>query len=154
MEARGQDVLEEAADEFEGFEVEVAPLARLTFTVRPADATVGQEVEGAVGGGGLEDVAAEIAQGIFARANRLEIDDPALLPDFGGECFPGGWVLFLEGFGEEGAEVLGQGSFGEEELVAGGDPGALVGAEATAGHQIMDVRMVEEGAGPGVEKTQ
>jgi hypothetical protein len=58
--------LEEAADEFEGFEVEVAPLAGLALTVRPADAAVGQEVEGAVGGGGLEDVTAEVTQGVLA----------------------------------------------------------------------------------------
>jgi hypothetical protein len=154
METGGQDVLEEAAEEFERFQIEVTPLASLALTVRPADAAVGQEMEGAVGGGGLEDVTAEIAQSIFARTHRLEIDDPTLLPGFGGECFPGGKVLFLEGSGEEGAEVLSQGSFGEEELVAGGDPGALVGAEAAAGQQIMDVGMVDEGAGPGVEKTE
>ncbi len=59
-------MLEETADKFERFQIEVAPLAGLALTVRPADAAVGQEVEGAVGGGGLEDVAAEITQGVFA----------------------------------------------------------------------------------------
>jgi len=90
----------------------VAPLAGLAFPVRPADAAVGQEVEGAVGGGGLEDVTAEIAQGVLARTNWLEIDNPTLLPDFGGECFPAWGSCFLEALEKRERKVLGQGSFG------------------------------------------
>jgi len=41
MEARGQDVLEEAAEELERLQIDMGPAAGGTVTIRPAQAAVG-----------------------------------------------------------------------------------------------------------------
>ena len=64
MEAGGQDMLEEPADQLGGFQIEVGGAAGGAVAVGPADATVGTKLEGAVTGGGLEDVAAQVAAGV------------------------------------------------------------------------------------------
>jgi hypothetical protein len=56
MEARGQDVLEEAAEELEGFQIDVGPLAGGAAAIRPTQSAVGQEGQAPIAGGGLEDV--------------------------------------------------------------------------------------------------
>lgn len=63
-------------------------------------------------------------------------------------------ALLLEGLAEEGSAAVAQGFDGQEELGAGGLPAALVEAEAAAGDQAVDVGMIFEGAGPGVEDGQ
>ncbi len=58
MEAAGEHVLEEAAEELEGFQVNMAPGAGGAVAEGPAQAATGQELELAVAGGGLEHVLA------------------------------------------------------------------------------------------------
>ena len=94
MKAGGQDVLEEATDEFVGLQVEVLPATRSALPIAPAHPAtclpkprrrqVGEQREVAVAGGGLEDVAAQIAQGGLAGTGRLAMHDPALVPDASG----------------------------------------------------------------------
>jgi len=70
MKAGGQDVLEEAADQLEGFQVQVLFTARGAVAVTPAHPAtclpkprrrqVGEQREVAVAGSGLEDVAVQI----------------------------------------------------------------------------------------------
>ena len=64
MEAAGQDVLKETAEELEGLEVDVLPGAGATVAKGPAQSSIGQELELAVAGGGFEHVATEVAQGV------------------------------------------------------------------------------------------
>ena len=85
MKAGGQDVLEETPDEFVRFQVDVLRAARGAFPVTPADASVGEQREVAVAGGGLENVAAQIAQGGLAGTGRLTVHDPPLLPNASGQ---------------------------------------------------------------------
>jgi hypothetical protein len=61
VEAGGQDVLEEAADELEGFQFDMSPGTGAAVAKRPAQPPVRQELELAVAGGGLEHIAAEVA---------------------------------------------------------------------------------------------
>jgi len=62
MKARGQHVLQEAANEFEGLQVQVLPMAGGAFAVTPAHAAIREQGQVAIAGGGLKDVAAQIAQ--------------------------------------------------------------------------------------------
>ena len=52
-----QDVLEKTPDQFVGGQIQVGPLAGLIGAEGPADFSVGQKVQAAIAGGGLEDVA-------------------------------------------------------------------------------------------------
>ena len=54
MEARGQHVLKEAAEELERFQIDVPPLAGGAVAVRPAQSAVGQEGEAAIAGGAAQ----------------------------------------------------------------------------------------------------
>ena len=62
--------------------------------------------------------------------------------------------LFLEFLGEEGAEAVGQGPEGQEELFAGADPSALIQGKAPAGNQVVNMGMEHQGAAPGVEHAE
>ncbi len=147
-----ENVLEEAADQFERFEVEVAALAGGAVAVRPAEAAVGEEGQGAVGRGGLEDVTAQILEGGLSGTDGMDVDDPALFPEASRECGQGVGSFPVQGLVEEGAKMIGQRSFGEEELGAFGEPLALIWGEAAAGDEVVEVRMIDEGAAPGVEE--
>jgi len=150
----GQDVLEKAAHELEGLEFDRGGLAGFALAIVPTDSAIGHPLNDAIGGGGFEDVAGEITQGIFTRASGLAADVPMTLPDLGRD--PGEELgLFLEQAGfEEGAAAIAQRLMVEEERFACRDPGASVQAETPARHQVMDVGMKDEGATPGVEDTQ
>ena len=61
METERQDMLEEAADELEGLEVDMTPGAGAAVAERPTQSALGQELELPVAGGGFEDVTAQVA---------------------------------------------------------------------------------------------
>ena len=80
-----QDMLEKTADQFVGGQVQVSPLTGLIGAVGPADFSVGQKVQAAIAGGGLEEVAGQVAESFFTRTDGLGVHDPALGPDFFGD---------------------------------------------------------------------
>jgi hypothetical protein len=61
-----QDMLEEAAHELQGLQRQGCEFAGFAVAVDPLEFALGQESEEAIGGGGLEDVTGEIAQGVLA----------------------------------------------------------------------------------------
>jgi len=89
VEALGKDVLEEASDELEGFEVDMTVLAGVAFTVRPSQTAIGKKCHGSVSRRGLEHVATQIAQGVFAGSGLGAVDDPTLLPDLAQDVLVG-----------------------------------------------------------------
>ena len=154
METLREDVLEEAAEQFEGFQIQVSGLAGAAVAIGPTQASGGQEADATVGGGGLKDVTAEIAQGGLSGADGLNVHDPALFPDAGrqlGQCLR---TLLSQGLAEESSEMVGQGNLGQEEGLAFGIPLTLIGAQAAARDEIMDVGMIDESAAPGVEEAK
>jgi adenosylmethionine-8-amino-7-oxononanoate aminotransferase len=100
MKAARQHVLEEPAEELEGLKVDMPPGADATVAKRPAQPSIGQELEWAVAGGGFEDVTAEVAEGVLAAAGGRAVDHPALLPHLGREVGQRLGHLFLEGLPE------------------------------------------------------
>ena len=149
-----QGVLEEATHELEGLELDGCVLARLTVAITPEQPAVGQHRNEAIGRGRLEDVAGEIAQSVFAATGRLAADIPGALPHVGSHLGEELWMLLEQLLFEEGARVGAQGFVVEEELVARGHPGASIPTQAAAGNQIVDVRMEDEGATPGMQYAQ
>ena len=149
-----QDVLEEAAHPVERVEGDGDVPAGGAVAVGPADLASGQQGQGAIVRGGLEDVAREIAQGVFTGAGVLAADVPMTFPDFGGNLLEEVGMFLEQSFFEDIAEALAQGLVMEKELVAGAYPAASVGAQSAGGDEVMDVGMEEEGAAPGVEDAQ
>lgn len=154
MEAGGQDVLEEATDEFVRLQVEVLPATRGALPIAPAHPAIGEQREVAVAGGGLEDVAAQVTESVFAGTGGLAVDDPALLPEAGGQGLEEVGGVAFQGLTKEGAVMISQGMDVDEELGAAGNPLALIEAQAAGGDQVVHVGMVDEGAAPGVEDAE
>jgi hypothetical protein len=49
-------VLEEPAEELEGFQIDVGPLAGGAVAIGPTQSAIGEEIQATIAGGGLEDV--------------------------------------------------------------------------------------------------
>ena len=154
VKARRQHVLQEAAQELEGLQIDMPPLAGGAVTVRPAQLPIGQPCERPIAGGGLEDVAAQVTQRVGAGAHRRAVRDPTLFPDARRDVLQRRGVMAREALAEQGASVVAQGLDRHQELFAGGHPGALVPTQPAAGHQEVDVRMMDQGAAPGVQHAQ
>jgi len=127
VEARRQDVLEETADQLEGFQVQVLFTPRGAVAIAPAHPAIGEQGQVPIAGGGFEDVAAEITQGGLTGTGGLAMDHPTLLPDPSGQGLEQVGRIALEALTEEGAVVIGQGMDVDEELGTTGNPLALNG---------------------------
>jgi len=149
-----QGVLEEAAHELQGLQLERSVLARFALTIIPAQAAIGQFRNVAIAGGGFEDVAREIAQGVLARTGALAAHVPRAFPHLGGHLREQCRMLLEQPLFEERTDVGTQGFVVEEKLVARGHPTASIETQASPRNQIMDVGMKDEGATPGVEHAQ
>jgi hypothetical protein len=153
-EVRRQDVLEETAQPLVGLEGDGGVLAGLAVAIGPQEAAVGQLGEETIVGGGFEDVAGEVTEGILTGAGGLGADVPGSVPDIAGHLGQEVGMVLLQASFEEGATAIGQGAVVEQEVVFGGKPLAAVGTQAAAGHQVVNVGMEDEGAAPGVEHAQ
>src|SRR5438034_5548629 len=122
--------------------------------IGPAHASVGAQLEAAVACGRFENVTAQILQRLLAGADRLDMDHPALLPDFARKAAQFLGMVFLERLIKEMTEVVAQGIDRQEELFFGWHPLALIRAEAAAGDQVMKVRVINESPAPGVEDAE
>lgn len=171
-EARGQDVLKEAADELFDFERHDF-LDTAVFVIAPSegDFAVAHFDESMVRDGDAVDVAAEVVQSLFGSAEWLFGHDAPLLRLAGCYELPEYFWLrevfncavkfeaslvegFLEGFEKVIAEVGGEDSHGQKEAGAAGDPCLSVGTQAAAGYNTVNVRMVREGLAPSVQNGQ
>ncbi len=164
MEAGGQDVDQEAADELarrQGHQL--APGRSVGAVVLPLkrDALLVHGDQTAIGDGDAMGVAGEIGQhGLGPGEGALAIDDPFHAPQrdqVGGE---GGAVSQAGVLAEEDQPPLGVGggelvqeqaaeqarehAHRQEEAGAAGDPALAVGRQAAAGHDAVHMRMVGE----------
>lgn len=123
--APGQDVLEEAMDEFLGGESAELELVGCGRAIAKSNLIVFEFYQAAVGDGDPEDVRSEILEGSTAIADRFAVDDPFLLPDGSRDIV--GEVGLLEGVKEFGPENSGECLDGEQEMMVGREPGAVIG---------------------------
>ena len=143
---RRQDVLKEARHEIQGLKPGRGEVAGFAVAIIPAQFAFRQLFKEAVGGGGFEDVPGKVTQSVFTGTGSLSADIPREFPDFGrnlGEEFR---MFFLQILFEEGAAMDAQSLVVEQELITSRDPAATIGAESTAGDEVMNVRMEDEGA--------
>ena len=111
-------------DEFIGREGAELDLAGIGRAIVEGDLVVFELDQTAVADGDSKDVGCEILEGRAAVADRFAVDNPVLLPDGGGDIV--GEAGFLKGMLEFGLEDLGEGFDGEQEVMVGRQPGAVV----------------------------
>ena len=124
-EAPGEDVLEEAVDELFGGKSAEGDLAGSGRAVAKGDLVVFEFYQAAVADGDPEDVRGEILEGRAAITDRFAVNNPVLLRDGGGDSVDE--AGFLQGVQEFGLEDSGESFEWEQEVVAGRQPGAMIG---------------------------
>jgi len=160
-ESGGEEVEQEAPQELGGVEGQVLDLVAMG-TIPPAerDVAVVDGIEAVVGDGDAVGVATEVAEDLVgAGERRLAVDHPLLarrlaqprvaIATWAAEA--AGIEGPFEELEELAAEDLGEDTDEEEEPGLGGDPSLALGAEAATGDDAVEMRMVGEGLGPGME---
>ncbi len=147
-EAWRQDVLQETMDELLGGDGAVLELVSGGLLVGESDLAIFQLTQAVVADSDAEDIRSEILESLFAGTDGLGMDHPWFAPDAGRDLSKE-FGLF-ESVTELGAEDQGERFDGHEKVLAGSVPAAS-SREAAAGDEVMDVGMIAELAGPGVE---
>ena len=106
----------------------------------------------AVTDGHSEDVRGEILQGCPAVADGFGMDDPGLTPDRRIDLRQ--YAGAVQGVTELGAKEDRQSRHRHQELGMRRQPLGTVGADAPAGHHVMNVRVILQSAAPGVQHTE
>src|SRR5712691_7544284 len=145
----GQDMLKEPAEKFHDVKVCGTEASTAHLAVGEGDRAVPQADEPVVGDSDLEDIRSEVGESGVAVVLGLRVDVPGDGPDLGLDVLEQASVV--HGVFEEGAVDGGEGFDRDKEVGAGGPPGCAVCGEATAGHNIMDVRVVLELPTPGMQ---
>ena len=111
---------------------------------------VASALEGVVGERDAIDIPREIAQGVLAAADLLDVNGPGALPDCGIEIEAQAGAL--EGSAQLRAKDSGERIAGHEEArISRLDPGSAIRGEPTGRNEEMGVRMVIERARPAVQ---
>lgn len=156
VEPLGQDMLAEAAQELVTGHGAGPPLpgAAVALLVLEGDRVVVDRRDPAVGDGSAEDVAGQVIEhGLFAFAPRNAVNDPGLAPDF--RWNGGAGQSFGDGGAHFAAHQLAQRLDRDQEAGANRRaPVRAIGRDATAGDQAVDMRVVIEPLGPGVQHGQ
>ena len=157
-EAAWQDVLEKALDEMlhrehTGLELSIVGRAVLEGDLGSLQAaTMIDGNQASVADGNTEDVGGQVFEGSLSIADGLAMHDTCSLPDFGRDlCVES---RSSQGALEGSAEQFGERFHGQEEVSARGQPGIAIASHAAAGDQIVDVGMVGQVAGPGMQYAQ
>lgn len=149
MEPGRGDMLEEAADELQGFESHGLPEGIAGVLVAEGDAVVSDGQDTVVGDGDAVDVAREIPHDFLgALDDGFAVDHPGFFPDHGRQGFLG--QDFSESLHELGAENDREGLDRNEEFTSGFMPDA-VGTKAAARDKAVDVWMITHASRPGVK---
>ena len=143
-------MLEEAADEFVAGDLAGPPTRGFALLVSDGHGVIVESGDAGVGDGDAKDIAGEVVEHrLLALAPWRDMDDPGLAPCGLGEdeVRPSA----VEHGPELAADELGQGFGREQETLAGGTPGAAVGRHPAPGDEAMDMGVIVQLLGPGVE---
>jgi hypothetical protein len=145
-------MLEAPAEKLYGVTVRGAEACPADFPGGAGDGTVCEAHDTAVGESDPEDRGGEGGAGGVAMVIGLTGDVPGNGPHPGIDVLQQSGVahvVFEEGAGDEG-----EGCDGDKEAGAGGQPCRAVRGEATAGHEVVEVRVVLEWPAPGMQDTR
>ena len=151
---RRQDMLEKTAHELQRLQLYRGELAGFALAIGPQELALRQELDGAIGRGGLEEVSGKVTQRVESGTGGLATDVPGFLPYFLWNLGQQIGLLLEQTSFEKSAEVLSQRLVMEQEIVFDRDPGASIQAQAAAWNEIMNVGMKDQGARPGMEHAQ
>ena len=149
-----ENVLKKPANDFEGLQVNMVPSACVAVAVMPSPTILGPESEATIGRGGLENIAAQVFQSRPPRPDRAKIHDPLLSPYSCRDAGQRRWIFPPEGFGKERSEMIGHWPLGQEELTPLGEPLTLIVAQTAPGDEVMNVRVIDQSAAPGVKDAE
>ena len=123
---RRQDMLEKTAHELQRLQLEGNELAGFAVAIGPQELALRQELDGAIGRGGFEEVSGKVTQSVESGTDGLATNVPGFFPyclwNLGEQI---GLLLEQTSF-EEGAEVLAQRFVMEQEVIFDRDPGASI----------------------------
>src|SRR5437870_97435 len=147
-EAVGEDVLEEAADELLSGDGAVLELIGGGLFVSESDGAVFQLAQAVVAEGHAKDVRGEILEGLFAGAHGFGMHDPVFAPDARSDCSE--QISLFQFIAKLGAEDHGEGFNGHQKVGARGTPAAIC-TQAAASDDVMNMRVIEQLPGPGMQ---
>ena len=147
-EAFGQDVLKEAADKFLGGNGRESGLISGRILVGKSDLAILEGEDAAIADGDAKDVRSEVFEGGGACAYRLRVNDPIFAPDLRVKEMEE--IALFEQVPELAAEEDRKRLDVNEEILPGLEPPAI-GGESASGGDVVNVRMIEEIARPGME---
>jgi len=148
-EAARQNVLQEAAHPDQGIQRDGGGLAGFAVAIVPTHLAIGLELHGFVGGGALEHVTGEVTQGVLTRTGGLAAGVPMPLPDLGRDLGEQAGLFVREAGFKHVAATIPERFVVEQELF-GAHPTAGIGAQAAAGNEVMNMRMINARARPGM----
>lgn len=152
LQAFGQDMLKKAMDEaFDGQTQRAQGAGRAVprgeGNVR---AVIGHNAFGAEGG--AVNVGGQVFESGFAAADGLDVGHPISKPNAAGDLGEELWMIVLERLFEAGAKPQSQNLLREEIVgIFGAHPAEAIGGKSAAGHDAMDVGMITQVTGPGLE---
>ncbi len=157
-ESAWQDMLEEALEELlhgEGAGFELAGVGGAVQEGEQGSLHTAAMIDGEqapVADGDAVDVGSQVFEGSLSIAHPFAVDDPFPSPDFFGGLLVES--CFSQGALEGSAEQFGEGFHMQEEVLACGQPANPILVHTAAGSQVVDVGMVDQFAGPGMQHTQ
>jgi hypothetical protein len=144
-----EHVLEEPAEQLENVACGGAWACTASCAGGDRDRAVREAEDALVGDGAPEDIWGEGGAGGVSMMIGLTVDVPGDGPDLWGDGRSHASVAHL--FFDQSAGDGCKGFHGAREAGARGEPGRAVLGEATAGHNVVDVRMVLELSPPGMQ---
>jgi len=148
-EASGQHMLEEAPDELDDVEGNLAGAIAAFLTIGEGNGSIFDNHDSGIGDGYPEDIGGEVFQGCLAASYGLTVDVPGDLPacriDFVEQplsCHLGPELCL---------EDLGQGSDWQVEGIAGWQPLFSVGGQSSSRDDKVQVGMILHLSSPGVD---
>lgn len=148
--AAGQNVLEEPFDKLPHREPDPFDLLGSVVPIAKGDLALLQAFQARVGDSDAEHVAAQIIEHFLAPAGMLSMHDPFLAPGLGGDLEQQTGVL--DCVSDLGSKHFGQSLDWKQELgIFRRQPLLAVERQTSGADQKVRVRVVEHGAGPGMQ---
>jgi hypothetical protein len=147
--AFGQNMLQETPDELFGGDSTVPGCPGVRVLVAKGHLIIFHFQDAIVTDRNPKDIGSQILQSSYSAADGLAMNHPIFLPRLGRDQIKQAGLL--QSIAELGPEQDGEWLNVHQEIPSGRQPTLTIRSQSTGGHHIVDVGMVAEVAGPGVE---